>query len=402
MAIMRLILCACGLSVFVPVGTAQDNAGSKVYKQTIPSVVWIHSTRDRGYSTGSGSLIDVKKKLVLTNYHVVEDNPRAKVYFPDFRNEKPIAEKSHYTDRAGRLAISGRVIAIEKSVDLALIQLDRIPDDAKAIPLSKSVAEPGQSVHSIGNTGKSDALWGYVPGKVRQVYKHQWSAQLGSNRVLRCRGEVVETDSATNPGDSGGPLLNDQGELIGVTHGGATNAQLLSTFISVSEVKKLLQKEGVGGAKPSNPEPDKPARQKALTLHDGGKFWTADTTKKLQTGIDELFTKHKLDLLVETYPSAPNEDLVRVQKMTAADRTAYMRSWVTRRGKAESVRGVVIIICSDPKSLYVAISPDEKKRFPEEFATKLAKVLTDGLKDQKADQAILEVLRLTTQSLKSD
>ena len=48
---------------------------------------------------------------------------------------------------------------------------------------------------------------------------------------------MVETDSPTNPGDSGGPLVNDKGELVAVTEGGAVNAQLLSTFIDVSEVQ---------------------------------------------------------------------------------------------------------------------------------------------------------------------
>ena len=61
--------------------------------------------------------------------------------------------------------------------------------------------------------------------------------------------KVVETDSATNPGDSGGPLLNAKGELVGVTQGGAINAQLVSTFIDVSEVKSLLTTKAVKDVK---------------------------------------------------------------------------------------------------------------------------------------------------------
>jgi hypothetical protein len=58
---------------------------------------------------------------------------------------------------------------------------------------------------------------------------------------------VVLTDSPTNPGDSGGPLVDDQMHLIGVTQGGSPpgSAQLLSTFIDVSEVKTLLKKQRI-------------------------------------------------------------------------------------------------------------------------------------------------------------
>lgn len=396
MSPIRLLLPLLAILTALPQLRADDGDGSKVYKKVIHSVVWIHSTRDRGLATGSGTLVDKEKRLVLTNYHVVEDNPRAKVYFPAFRDDKPIAEKKYYSERASRLAISGRVIHVEKSVDLALIQLDRIPDGTDAVPLAAKAPEPGQSVHSIGNTGKSDALWGYVPGKVRQVYRHEWSASLGSNRVLRCKGEVIETDSATNPGDSGGPLLNDKGELVGVTHGGATNAQLLSTFISLTEVKKVLKSEGVTTAKAEPPKVEK-----AKAVSDGGKFFSAETMKKLQAAIDELHDKKKLDLLVETFASVPKDDIEKVRAMKADERLAYARSWATKRGMAEHVSGVVVLISADPKLLYIAFSPDAKARFPQDFNTKLVKALTDGLSNEKADDAILEVAKLIGETAKA-
>ena len=59
----------------------------------------------------------------------------------------------------------------------------------------------------------------HTPGKVRQVYRKQWKAEV-DGRVLEFSGEVVETDSATNPGDSGGPLLcsvGDRWTIFGIT-----------------------------------------------------------------------------------------------------------------------------------------------------------------------------------------
>ena len=86
----------------------------------------------------------------------------------------------------------------------------------------------------------------YTLGTVRQVYKKRWQAKL-HDRTLELEAEVVETQSPTNPGDSGGPLVNDQAHLVGVTQGGAATgtAQLLSTFIDVSEVKAFLRKERI-------------------------------------------------------------------------------------------------------------------------------------------------------------
>src|SRR5579885_2157067 len=212
---MRPLLAALALTLAAapaPASAQEAGGGAKVYRQAVPSVVWVHSTRDRGLATGSGSLIDRDRRLILTNYHVVEDNPRATVFFPVFRDGQPIPEKQYYRDRKDRLGIRGRVVAVDRQADLALIQIESVPAGVKAIPLAPASPEPGESVHSIGNAGKSDALWGYVRGTVRQVYRKKWKAQLEPNKVLTFEAKVVETDSATNHGDSGGPLLNDKGE----------------------------------------------------------------------------------------------------------------------------------------------------------------------------------------------
>ena len=55
-----------------------------------------------------------------------------------------------------------------------------MPDGVPELVLAKASAEPGQSVHSIGNPGGSGALWVYTPGKVRQVYPKKWTAKLGA------------------------------------------------------------------------------------------------------------------------------------------------------------------------------------------------------------------------------
>jgi S1-C subfamily serine protease len=229
---------------------AQGETSENIYKRTLKGTVWILARRgsDRG-AFGTGCLIDKAHRLVVTNFHVVGEaenqggrsQGEIRVLFPQFEGGKLLAERSHYFDllRLGR-AIPGAVLMRDKKHDLAVIKLERVPQDAQAIPLSSGGASPAQHVHCIGNPGKSDALWEYTSGTVRQRYHKKWLVKDG-NQIHQFEAEVLETQIPSNLGDSGGPLVNDRGELVGITQGIAIDAQLVSLFIDVGEVKSLLK-----------------------------------------------------------------------------------------------------------------------------------------------------------------
>jgi serine protease Do len=179
---------------------------------------------------------------VLTNYHVVGESPKVIVFFPQYNNRKLIAEKEIFFEKIkekSNPAPVGTVVARSMKTDLALVQLDALPDGVVPLNLAKRGAVPGQRVHSIGNPGGSNALWLYTSGTVRQVSHQKWRAGDATS-YHDFEAEVVETQSPTNPGDSGGPLVNDQGDLVAVTEGGSRQAQLMSIFIHVDEVRALL------------------------------------------------------------------------------------------------------------------------------------------------------------------
>jgi S1-C subfamily serine protease len=236
-----LLLGLAFLSCSANPGRADTDSGEKIYQKALRSTVWIvHRKTERTFSSGTGSLIDKSKRLVITNYHVVGDAKEVTVFFPLFRNGKLIAERGEYQMMLAKgSGIPAEVLYRDYKHDLAIIQLKGIPAGAQALNLARKSVSPGQRVHSIGNPGKSDALWIYTSGTVRQVYKKKWVAQ-SSDRKFEFEAEVVMTQSPTNPGDSGGPLVNDQGELVAVTQGSSTNAQLISLFIDISEVKNFL------------------------------------------------------------------------------------------------------------------------------------------------------------------
>lgn len=393
----RMLLGLIGLFLLPPLARAEEPAvGAKVYRQALPSIVWIHSKRDNGLATGSGTLIDAERRIVLTNYHVVEENPNATIFFPVLRDGKPIAEKRYYTERADRLGIRGRVLGLDKQADLALIRLEQIPAGTKGIPLAAGSPDPGESVQSIGNAGDSGALWGYVKGTVRQVYRKKWKAQLGRN-VVTFEAKVVETDSATNPGDSGGPLLNDRGELVGVTQGGAIKAQLISTFIDISEVKQLLAQKGVREPAPPPAAPPAPPRTEAIAIQDQAKLFSTDTVKSVTEMTQALYRKN-LDVVIETYPKMPEAFREKAIKVSPAERQALFRDYARERMKAVKARGVVILVSLDPRYVAVEIDDEDKKRFPEGQAQKVADALIKGLKEKMPDQGLMNAVTMIRDS----
>jgi HEAT repeat protein/S1-C subfamily serine protease len=211
-----------------------------IVRQTLHSVVWIvFLMRDGRTGMGSGSLVDLENRIVLTNYHVVVLQIKTLVFFPMYEKDQLISERERYLRRRDEDGIPAQVLATDPSHDLALIQLSRVPDGVKAIPLSDSSASSLDLVYSFGSPAGSGALFGSTSGTVRQVYRRKWGAMLVPGTMLEIDSQIVETQNPTFHGDSGGPLVNDRGELVGVTEGGI-HGQLMSFFIDVKEARNFI------------------------------------------------------------------------------------------------------------------------------------------------------------------
>jgi serine protease Do len=243
---LALAMAAVAVSMVPAADKTAPLSGKDIYQKTLKSTVWIAyavelSGNRLALSTGSGSVIDVPQRLLLTNVHVVGDEKEVRVFFPQFdKQNKLIASKDVYFKQmqAGG-GLRGKVLARDQKRDLALVQVEKLPQGTTAIPLARESVGPGDSVHSIGNPGASDALWAYTPGSVKAVYKKTWAVK-DHNEIHNFEANVVETTSPVNPGDSGGPLLNSQGELTAVTQGGVTSQGTISYFIDISEVRAVL------------------------------------------------------------------------------------------------------------------------------------------------------------------
>jgi hypothetical protein len=384
-----LISAAC--LVAQPEQNPAAEAGVSVYRKVLPSTVWVHSDRGGGKrATGSGAIIDRGRRLVLTNYHVVGNVKKSTVFFPAFEKNRVVPERQYYLDRAKRLGIPGEVVELDKEADLALIRIDRVPDGVKALPIAAESPEPGQTVHSIGNPGRSGALWVYTPGKVRQVYSKKWKAKLDERTVHTFEAKIVETDSPTNPGDSGGPLVNDRGELVGVTQGGALDAESLSLFVDVSEVRRFLNRRSVQALRSTDPVEEKPKRDKPVPSKDDAKFFSADTWKQFQSAADRLFKEKQTDLVVETYETPPKSDPAMLK--SAADREKFFRQLALDRVEAENIKGVYIVVSKKPTYLYVEVTADSG--LPEDTGKKIRDALLSSFRDKKFDDGLAKAAQI--------
>ncbi len=180
---------------------ADEKATVELFERSSPSVVHI-TTKERQtdwlgrnvfevpQGTGSGFLWDGEGHVV-TNVHVIEGGDTADVTLSD-----------QSTWRA-------RFVGAAADKDIAVLRIDAPRGALRPLPVGTSGdLRVGQKVFAIGNPfGLDQTLTtGVISGLDREI-------RLESSRVIR---GVIQTDAAVNPGNSGGPLLDSSGRLIGV------------------------------------------------------------------------------------------------------------------------------------------------------------------------------------------
>lgn len=167
-----------------------------LYERINPGVVSIQTLSVTGGGLGSGFVFD-KEGHIITNYHVVEDATELEVDFP-----------SGYKAR-------GSVIGRDIDSDLAVIKVD-VPEEF-LYPLSLGNSDDlriGQSVVAIGNPFNlsGSMTLGIVSAKSRTLSSFRQASTGG----FFSAGDLIQTDASINPGNSGGPLLNLNGEVVGI------------------------------------------------------------------------------------------------------------------------------------------------------------------------------------------
>jgi serine protease Do len=181
-------------------------------------------------SIGGGTAFFINKDgLLITNEHVVSDMNAA---YTVVMNDGVVYD--------------AEIIKRDKELDLALLQVN-----GSGFPIirmsSSDILAPGQTVIAIGNAlgeFQNTVSKGIVSGLGRDVIAQ-------NNQVYF---NVIQTDAAINTGNSGGPLLNTRGELIGVNFSIVQGADGVSFAVPVSDVKNFVESYDISLLKKNNPQ----------------------------------------------------------------------------------------------------------------------------------------------------
>jgi S1-C subfamily serine protease len=170
-----------------------------------------------GEGAGSGSVID-KRGHILTNYHVVEDA----------RDSQVTLNGKTYEDAQG--------IGTDPDQDIAVLKIDAPADELFPVPVGTSDnLRVGQRVYTLGNPF---GLEGTLTTGIISNINRTLPSRTGREMKL-----IIQTDAAMNPGNSGGPLLDTSGRMIGMNVAIATKSGQsagLGFAIPINRIRQIV------------------------------------------------------------------------------------------------------------------------------------------------------------------
>ncbi|MDB5312936.1 MAG: hhoA 1 [Gemmataceae bacterium] len=207
----------------------------------LSSCAWIRAEND---GSGSGFVVDADRKWLVTCRHVVADRDQVDVFFPWHRDGDLVTDKSDYLGnrpflRDRGLLVTGKVLKRSDAADLALVELGSLPPGVKAIPFAASSARSGDPLRVVGHRLDLDTLWNVTTGPARQTGRlangYSWRG-----RKLAVNADAIVGQLPVEEGDSGGPVVNARGELVGMVAALRRQTPTAAVVISAAEVRKFL------------------------------------------------------------------------------------------------------------------------------------------------------------------
>jgi S1-C subfamily serine protease len=211
--------------------TRLPSVASRAAQAIGPSVVMVSGfapekgqTEEQQNGVGSGVVI-TDTGVILTNLHVVQGSPTIRVTFSDGTES------------------TASVVNVQPQDDLAVLQAHRIPDDLKPATL-RSTADllPGDEVVAVGfpfGIGPSVSA-GVVSGLKRSFRSPEGKQQMTN---------LIQFDAAANPGNSGGPLVTADGEVVGIVTA-ILNPTSARTFIGIGFAVPIENAASAAGMPP--------------------------------------------------------------------------------------------------------------------------------------------------------
>lgn len=223
------------LLLFAPIAAHAEQQDIAAASRSVVRIVLVATDGTDAYFVGHGSGIAVAPDKVLTNAHVVELT----------REEKNIV--IGVIPSEGRKSYGGRVVAYSPGNDLALIKLDE-PGGLPAATFFAGAVSDGQHVTAIGYPGNVDRAQGLgLKQMVEPISTVKTSGTLSSGRSSQSFDTILHT-APLAAGNSGGPLVDDCGRVLGVNSFGSMSDGHDAEFgfaVSWREVASFLRQAGV-------------------------------------------------------------------------------------------------------------------------------------------------------------
>lgn len=213
LAIVLLILSA---SVYVAVKLITDKQPTKLSSEEIyclasPATVEIRIETEFGTATGTGFFSSTDGKII-TNFHVIEDATLGAVYLSN--GEKYDIQK---------------LVGFDSYLDIAIIQIDYQP--TTILEIRTDLLQTGETVYALGSSlGLADSFSeGIISANQREI-----------------GGQIfIQTTAPISHGNSGGPLIDKYGRVVGITTAGVESGQNLNFAVPISAVNKIDQSHPV-------------------------------------------------------------------------------------------------------------------------------------------------------------
>ena len=190
---------------------------SELFEKAVTSTVLIRC----GRASGTGLCVGAPG-LILTNQHVIADGDAPEIFAFAMENSRP-------RKLDGQTA---KILYQSADQDLAVIQIVKPPPSLAPLPVALFDPKVGERVFSIGN-----------PGLGQDVLEQSMSEGIISSAAREIGGKTyVQHTAAVNPGNSGGPLLDEKGRVVGVITLRA-NLENVSFAIPASRVRKLFAEQ---------------------------------------------------------------------------------------------------------------------------------------------------------------
>jgi tetratricopeptide (TPR) repeat protein len=231
------VLCSC-LTTSAARARAEELTPRAIYQRTLGATAWVAlPTSKTNWDVGTACVVNRSRKLLVTSFHVVRERDSVLLLFPAYDGERLIAERTFYMNRLVKgECVKGKVLDVDPKRDLAVIEAESLPDRATELKLAKAPPFPGDRLHAVGNPAESTGQWLYITGTVRQVHRTQEKID-GQDRDAR----VVAAQLPISQGDSGGPVVNDEGALVGIAMSYTRKSPSLGMCVAAEEVQALLK-----------------------------------------------------------------------------------------------------------------------------------------------------------------